>query len=103
MVFKPDGEFAGLQKKLNMPADFVFVNRIQWGVYSILGTLGASANWHKIHRELVFGDPPSTELGEIDADYRRAWAAKHGLDGELVLRPEGIRQREVEAGLPTFN
>jgi len=103
MVFKPDGEFAGLQKKLNMPADFVFVNRIQWGVYSLLAILGASANWHKIHRELVFGDPPSTELGEIDADYRRTWAAKHGLDGELVLRPEGIRQREVDAGLPTFN
>lgn len=103
MVFKPDGKFAGMTKKLNMPPDFVLVNRIQWGVYSILGSLGSKANWHRIHREFTFGDPPSTELGEIDAAYRRRWASAHGLDGELVLRPEGIRQREVEAGLPRFN
>jgi predicted unusual protein kinase regulating ubiquinone biosynthesis (AarF/ABC1/UbiB family) len=55
MVFSPGGEFAGLTKKLNMPPDFVFVNRIQWGVYSILGTLGARMNFHRIHREYLFG------------------------------------------------
>jgi predicted unusual protein kinase regulating ubiquinone biosynthesis (AarF/ABC1/UbiB family) len=72
MVFAPQGEFAGLSKKLNMPRDFVFVNRIQWGVWSILAQLGARATWHTIHREYLFGDPPSTELGRLDA----AWAAK---------------------------
>jgi len=63
MVFSPDGEFAGLTKQINMPRDFVFVNRIQWGVYSILAQLGATGNWHRIHRELLYGDPPSTPLG----------------------------------------
>jgi predicted unusual protein kinase regulating ubiquinone biosynthesis (AarF/ABC1/UbiB family) len=63
MVFAPDGEFAGMSKLLNMPPDFVFVNRIQWGVYSILAKLGASANFHRIHREYLFGDAPSTEVG----------------------------------------
>ncbi|MEO8554981.1 MAG: AarF/ABC1/UbiB kinase family protein, partial [Kofleriaceae bacterium] len=29
MVFAPDGEFRGMSKQLNMPPDFVFVNRIQ--------------------------------------------------------------------------
>jgi len=100
MVFKPDGEFAGLQKKLNMPADFVFVNRIQWGVYSILGTLGATGNWYKIHREFVFGEPPSTELGKVDAEFRKRWADARNLDdSELVLRRDGVKKREVLAGV----
>lgn len=77
MVFAPDGKFAGLSKQLNMPRDFVFVNRIQWGVWSILGQLGASRNWNAIHREYLYGEPPSTELGRADA----AWAAARA--GEL--------------------
>jgi predicted unusual protein kinase regulating ubiquinone biosynthesis (AarF/ABC1/UbiB family) len=72
MVFKPSGRFAGMSRRLNMPPDFVFVNRIQWGVYSILAALGATGNWHRIHRELLFGDPPSTELGRLDHAYHEA-------------------------------
>lgn len=69
-VFAPEGKFAGMQKKMNMPADFVFVNRIQWGVHSILAQLEATANFHRIHREFFFEESPSTELGEIDREYR---------------------------------
>lgn len=69
-IFKPDGKFGGLSKQLNMPRDFVFVNRIQWGVHSILAHLGARANFHRIQRELLFGDPPSSELGRIDERFR---------------------------------
>lgn len=74
MVFAPDGKFAGLSKKLNMPRDFVFVNRIQWGVWSILAQLGARGNWHSIHREYLYGEPASTALGRADAE----WAARRG-------------------------
>ncbi len=74
MVFAPDGPFAGLSKRLNMPRDFVFVNRIQWGVWSILGQLGARARWSSIHREYLYGAEPSTELGHIDA----AWRERRG-------------------------
>lgn len=69
-VFKPEGRFAALPKKLNMPRDFVFVNRIQWGVHSVLAHLGARGNFHRIQREHLFGDPPSTELGHIDHEFR---------------------------------
>jgi predicted unusual protein kinase regulating ubiquinone biosynthesis (AarF/ABC1/UbiB family) len=69
-VFKPDGKFDGLGKRLNMPPDFVFVNRIQWGVHSVLAHLGARGNFHRIERELLLGEPPSTELGRIDLDFR---------------------------------
>jgi predicted unusual protein kinase regulating ubiquinone biosynthesis (AarF/ABC1/UbiB family) len=72
-VFRPDGSAAGLSKKLNMPRDFVFVNRIQWGVHSVLAHLGARGNFHRIERELLFDDPPSTELGRADA----AWRARY--------------------------
>jgi predicted unusual protein kinase regulating ubiquinone biosynthesis (AarF/ABC1/UbiB family) len=69
-VFRPDGPAKGLNKKLNMPRDFVFVNRIQWGVHSILAHLGARRNFHRIQREHLFDDAPSTELGRLDAEHR---------------------------------
>jgi predicted unusual protein kinase regulating ubiquinone biosynthesis (AarF/ABC1/UbiB family) len=75
-VFRPEGRAAGLSKALNMPKDFVFVNRIQWGVHSILAHLAATANWHRIHRELVRGAAPATALGELDAEYLRTRVRK---------------------------
>src|SRR4029077_16186580 len=88
MVFKPQGKFAPLSKMLNMPRDFVFVNRIQWGVVSLLAQLGARENWHRIHREFHYDDPPSTELGRIDEAWRRERKIPRG---ELVLTPEGLK------------
>jgi predicted unusual protein kinase regulating ubiquinone biosynthesis (AarF/ABC1/UbiB family) len=88
MVFRPSGRFAGLSKQLNMPPDFVFVNRIQWGVYSILGALGATGNWHRIHREYLLGEPPTTELGGQDRAHRAVWCHEHGLDPH-VFHPLG--------------
>jgi predicted unusual protein kinase regulating ubiquinone biosynthesis (AarF/ABC1/UbiB family) len=69
-VFRPEGRFAGLSKKLNMPSHFVFVNRIQWGVHSVLAHLGASANFHRIECEYLYGRPPSTELGRSEGSFR---------------------------------
>ncbi len=92
MIFKPQGKFVELGKKLNMPPDFVFVNRIQWGVVSLLAQLEATANWHRVHREFIHDDPPSTELGRQDAEFRVRWRLQRGLDApELALTPEGVR------------
>ena len=33
------------------------------------GQLEATANWHRIAREWLFGDPPATPLGEAEADF----------------------------------
>jgi predicted unusual protein kinase regulating ubiquinone biosynthesis (AarF/ABC1/UbiB family) len=94
LIFAPDGEFAGFQKKLDMPRDFVFVNRLQWGVYSLLADLRAEANWHRIHRELLYGDPPSSELGAQDAQFfSRLRRAKQLGDAELMLAAGGLRVR----------
>jgi predicted unusual protein kinase regulating ubiquinone biosynthesis (AarF/ABC1/UbiB family) len=75
MVFAPDGKFAGMSKKMNMPPDFVFVNRIHWGVFAILAKLGATGNWHRIQREYLYGDAGSTELGQLDDAFRARRAA----------------------------
>jgi hypothetical protein len=53
----------------------VFIQRINLGLYAILGELGARGNYRRIAEELwpFVGAPPSTELGEAEAQ----WAATH--------------------------
>jgi hypothetical protein len=60
-----------------MPADALLARRMEALVLGVLGQLEATANWNRIAREWLFGDPPSTPLGELEADYfdgRRAAA-----------------------------
>jgi hypothetical protein len=35
----------------------------------VLGQLHARANWHRIAREWMYGDPPATELGRQEAAF----------------------------------
>lgn len=42
------------KRKTNLPKDYVFVNRLQWGLSSILARLGAEANWHRIVAPYIF-------------------------------------------------
>jgi hypothetical protein len=35
----------------------------------VLGQLEATANWHRIAREFLYGDPPQTELGRQEAEF----------------------------------
>ena len=58
-----------------VPKAFVFIQRINLGLYAILGELGARGNYRRIAEELwpFVGAPPSTELGEAEAQ----WAATH--------------------------
>lgn len=96
MVFRPEGEFAGYTKQMNMPRDFTFVNRIQWGVVSLLGTLEATNNWHRIKREFVFADKPATPMGEAIHAWRRAWTKEKGLiDKDFYLAQSGLVVTEL--------
>jgi predicted unusual protein kinase regulating ubiquinone biosynthesis (AarF/ABC1/UbiB family) len=56
-----------------VPRAFVFIQRINLGLYALLGELGASGNYRRIASELwPFVDgPPSTSLGRAEA----AWLA----------------------------
>jgi hypothetical protein len=33
--------------RTNLPKDWVFVNRLQWGLYAVLARLGATANFRR--------------------------------------------------------
>jgi predicted unusual protein kinase regulating ubiquinone biosynthesis (AarF/ABC1/UbiB family) len=54
-----------------VPRAFVFIQRINLGLYALLGELGASGNYRRIAAELwpFVGGEPSTELGRAEADW----------------------------------
>ena len=54
---------------VKLPADQVVTLRAFGLVLGILGQLNATNNWFRIGRETIFGDPPETELGKIEADH----------------------------------
>ncbi|MGI8575377.1 MAG: ABC1 kinase family protein [Egibacteraceae bacterium] len=58
-------------RKLDMPADYLLLNRITFGVNSLLAQLRPTANWHAIMAELSEGRPPATPTGEAEAAFFR--------------------------------
>lgn len=65
----PRAGWLDLLRKVNLPADYLLLNRIQLGVNSILARLGGTVNWHRISLELMGDAPPSTPLGEAEAAF----------------------------------
>ena len=37
-----------LPKPIHVPRDFTFINRLQWGLASVMGGLGGEDNWRRI-------------------------------------------------------
>jgi predicted unusual protein kinase regulating ubiquinone biosynthesis (AarF/ABC1/UbiB family) len=74
--FDATGPYADIMKAANVPASFVIIQRINLGLFAILGQLQATANWRRIGDELWpwVDAPPSTPLGEVEA----AWRARTG-------------------------
>jgi hypothetical protein len=62
-------------RRETIPADHIFAQRMAGLTFAVLGQLGARRNWHRIARELLYDDGPSTPLGEQDAEF---WATRHG-------------------------
>jgi predicted unusual protein kinase regulating ubiquinone biosynthesis (AarF/ABC1/UbiB family) len=65
------GPFGPVMAALDMPASFVILDRVVWGVSALLGRLEARGPWRGILDEYRTGGPPATPLGEEE----RAWAA----------------------------
>jgi predicted unusual protein kinase regulating ubiquinone biosynthesis (AarF/ABC1/UbiB family) len=61
------GPHAEVVEKLNLPASFVILDRVVWGVSALLGKLEAEGPWRAILAEYREGTPAATELGELDA------------------------------------
>ena len=65
----PRGGYLDMMRRLNMPPEYLLLNRIQWGLNSILGRLQARGNWHNIARELWGQRGPATALGREEAPF----------------------------------
>jgi predicted unusual protein kinase regulating ubiquinone biosynthesis (AarF/ABC1/UbiB family) len=77
----PRGRYGEVLRRLNLPADYLLLNRIQWGLNSVLGRLQATGDWRAIRAEYVDPDAsPATPLGELDAAW---WHERAGAEGTL--------------------
>jgi predicted unusual protein kinase regulating ubiquinone biosynthesis (AarF/ABC1/UbiB family) len=73
-MFDVAGPNADIIKAANVPPSFVIIQRINLGLYAVLGELHATANWRRVANQLwPFVDgPPSTRLGEEEDAWRKA-------------------------------
>jgi predicted unusual protein kinase regulating ubiquinone biosynthesis (AarF/ABC1/UbiB family) len=76
-TYQPLGAWGDITRRLQMPKDLLFLNRINVGASSILGHLYATADWKAIDSEIRHDRPPVTEFGRLEAAWRarRATAA----------------------------
>src|SRR5215212_9148957 len=63
-----------LMRRATLPPERLLATRMEGLTLGVLGQLEARANWHRIAREWLYGDPPATELGRREAGFfaRRA-------------------------------
>jgi hypothetical protein len=60
-----------------IPRSYVILQRINLGLFALLGDLSATADWRRIAEEIwpFFQGPPSTPMGEAEA----AWKSRRRL------------------------
>jgi predicted unusual protein kinase regulating ubiquinone biosynthesis (AarF/ABC1/UbiB family) len=74
-----DGPYKPVIASLNMPASFVVLDRVVWGVSALLSKLGARNRWRAILAEYRKDAPPATELGRLEAEWREGRARADGV------------------------
>ncbi len=81
----PRSDFFDLVRRESLPADELMGRRMETGLLAVLAQLRATANWHRIMREWVYADPPSTVLGEAEWRYfeRRGRSQTPGLPSRV--------------------
>jgi predicted unusual protein kinase regulating ubiquinone biosynthesis (AarF/ABC1/UbiB family) len=65
----PRSEYWDLMRNETIPADSLFSNRMEGMTLAILGQLMATANWHRVMCEWLYGSAPASPLGEADAEF----------------------------------
>jgi predicted unusual protein kinase regulating ubiquinone biosynthesis (AarF/ABC1/UbiB family) len=68
-VSAPHSRFWELMRRQTIPPQTMFARRMEGLTLAVLGQLEATANWHRIAREWLYGDPPATPLGEAEAEF----------------------------------
>lgn len=70
--FDPRSSAFQTLRKVGVPGVVITVNRMSFGVASLLGRLEATNNWQAIMREMWFGERASTKIGRDE----QAWLKK---------------------------
>ncbi|HEX8052329.1 MAG TPA: AarF/ABC1/UbiB kinase family protein, partial [Thermoleophilaceae bacterium] len=65
----PRSDYWELMRHETVPPDFVLAQRMVGLVFAVMAQLDATANWHRIAREFIYGDPPATPLGEAEESF----------------------------------
>ena len=73
-IVNVSGERADAIKHLNMPASYVILDRVVWGLSALLARLDASGPYRAILAEYRKGAAPATDLGRQEAAWRAARA-----------------------------
>jgi predicted unusual protein kinase regulating ubiquinone biosynthesis (AarF/ABC1/UbiB family) len=73
--YSPLGPSGDVVRHSSMPSDMLFLTRIDMGVFSLLGELGATADWRALTAEFDEGAPPATALGRADEAF---WGSRVG-------------------------
>ena len=71
----PRSRHWNLMRRETMPPEAMLARRMEALTLGVLGQLGVTANWHRIAREWLFGDPPSTAAGRARGALPRPRAA----------------------------
>ena len=69
-VIDVNGPYADVIARINMPASFLMLDRVVWGVSALLGKLELEAPWRAMLLEYRVDGPPATELGELELAWR---------------------------------
>ncbi len=65
----PRSQHFGQMRHETLPADHLFGRRVEMLTLAVLSQLRMRANFHRIAREWMYGDPPVTELGRQEAGF----------------------------------
>jgi hypothetical protein len=81
--------------KLAMPAEWLLLNRLQWGLFAVLSHLGSTAPWPDMFRAAL--EAPTRQVHLADQAYRVA-SARGGQRPELAAVVPARRQLELVVG-----
>jgi predicted unusual protein kinase regulating ubiquinone biosynthesis (AarF/ABC1/UbiB family) len=65
----PRSEYWEVMRNETMPPDSLFASRMQGMTLGLVSQLGTTANWLRIMSEWLYGDPPTSPLGEAEAEF----------------------------------
>jgi predicted unusual protein kinase regulating ubiquinone biosynthesis (AarF/ABC1/UbiB family) len=71
-MFDVQGPHQRVIEALNLPATFVILDRVVWGISAILGKLDVSGPFRAMLLEYIAGGEPATDLGAAEAAWRGA-------------------------------